>query len=73
MTSLPSIFGLLFEILVEVVNLIFVGHLNDPEAMGGVGLANMLINVVCFATGMGLNGAIDTLVSQAYGSKQYYL
>ncbi|CAI2363767.1 unnamed protein product [Moneuplotes crassus] len=72
-TSIPSIAGLLFEFLVQVVNLIFVGNLNNPAALGGVGLANMLLNVVCFSIGMGLNGAIDTLVSQAYGNHKYYL
>ncbi|CAI2385954.1 unnamed protein product [Moneuplotes crassus] len=72
-TSIPPIAGLLFELLVQVVNLIFVGNLNNPAALGGVGLANMLLNVVCFSIGMGLNGAIDTLVSQAYGNHKYYL
>ena len=71
--SVPSIAGLVFQMLVEVVNLVVVGHLNDPVALGGVGLGNLLINVVCFSIGMGLNGALDTLVSQAYGDKQLYL
>lgn len=72
-TSVPSIIGFIFQILVEVVNLIFVGHLDDPIALSGVGLGNMFINVVCFSIGIGLNGAIDTLASQAYGAKEYYL
>lgn len=72
-TSLPSIGGFLFEFLVEVVNLIFVGNLNNPAALGGVGLANMLLNVVCFSIGMGMNGALDTFVPQAFGDQQYYL
>lgn len=71
--SIPSIIGLVFQILVEVMNLIFVGQTGDAVALGAVGLGNMLFNVVCFSIGMGLNGAIDTLCSQAYGKKQYYL
>ena len=71
--SIPSILGLVFQMLVEVVNLVFVGHLNDPVALGGVGLGNLLINVICFTIGMGLNGALDTLVSQAHGDRQSYL
>ena len=59
--------------LVEIVNLIVIGHLNDPIALGAVGLGNMLINVICFSIAFGLNGAIDTLVSQSYGDKEYYL
>lgn len=39
--SIPSIIGSVFEMFVEVINLIFVGHLNDPAALAGVGLGNM--------------------------------
>lgn len=71
--SLPSALGLIFEMLVEVINMMFIGHLNDPVALGAVGLGNMLVNMVCFSIGVGINGAVDTLVSQAYGDKEYYL
>ena len=49
------------------------GHLNDPGAMAAYGLGKMVTNVVCQAIAIGMNGAIDTLVSQAFGSKHYYL
>lgn len=71
--SIPSALGLIFEMLVEVINMMFIGHLNDPVALGAVGLGNMLVNMVCFSIGTGINGAVDTLVSQAYGDKEYYL
>lgn len=31
------------------------------------------MNMVCFSIALGMNGALDTLISQAYGNKQYYL
>ena len=34
-------------------------------------MGNMLINVLCFAVVQGLNGALETLVSQSYGAKKY--
>ena len=34
-------------------------------------MANMLINVLCFAVTQGLNGALETLVSQAFGSNHF--
>ena len=34
-------------------------------------MGNMLINVLVFAIIEGLNGALDSLVSQAYGAKKY--
>lgn len=36
-------------------------------------MGNMLINVLCFAVIWGLNGALETLVSQANGFKKYRL
>lgn len=41
--------GLLFLMLIEVVNLIFAGHINDSSVVKGVGLGNTLINVSCFS------------------------
>jgi MATE family multidrug resistance protein len=35
--------------------------------MAGVGLGNMLINVLCFAIAQGMNGALETFCSQAFG------
>ena len=71
--SIPSTLGLSCESLVYAINLVFIGHLEDRVALAGVGLGNMMIIITCFSVGIGLNGAIDTLVSQAYGNKQYYL
>ena len=66
-TSIPAIFGQLFEMFVEIANMFFVGHLNDSVALASVGLGNMVINVTSYSIGIGLNSALDTLVTQAYG------
>lgn len=34
-------------------------------------MGNMLINVICFAITYGLNGALETLISQSYGYGMY--
>ncbi len=52
----------------ENVNLIFIGHLNNKNMMAGVGMGNMVQNVLGLSIVMGFGGALDTLVSQAYGS-----
>jgi MATE family multidrug resistance protein len=41
--------------------------------MAGVGMGNMLINVMGMAVIFGFNGAIETLVSQAYGFGKFKL
>ena len=33
-------------------------------------MGNMLINVLAFATMQGMNGALETLISQAYGASK---
>ena len=38
-----------------------------------VGLGAMIMNVFCLSIGMGLNNALDTLVSQAFGNGQFEL
>jgi Na+-driven multidrug efflux pump len=44
--SVPCIIGLVFELSVEVVNMIYIGQTGDEDALGGVGLGNMLVNIV---------------------------
>jgi Na+-driven multidrug efflux pump len=41
--------------------------------LAGAGLGNMMINCLWISVYLGLNGALETLVSQAYGGKNYYL
>jgi Na+-driven multidrug efflux pump len=35
------------ELLIEVLNFYFVGHLNSSAKLAGVGLATMYINILC--------------------------
>ena len=52
----------------ENVNLIFIGKLNNPAMLAGVGMGNMFINMIGLTPAWGLHCALDTLVSQDYGS-----
>ena len=57
--------------LSEVVNLLFIGQLNDPNILAGVGMGNCIQNMCGYSIVVGLNGALETLVSQAYGAKDF--
>jgi MATE family multidrug resistance protein len=57
--------------LSEVVNLLFIGQMNDPNILAGVGMGNCIQNMCGYSVVVGLNGALETLVSQAYGAKNY--
>jgi MATE family multidrug resistance protein len=67
----PPIISMLIYLLVQLVNTYFVGNKNEPELLAGVGMGNMLINISCFAVMQGLSGALETLVSQSFGMKEY--
>lgn len=71
--SLFSIFAILCEFSITTINAIFLGRYNDAGLLAGLGLALFTINVLYFSPAICFNGSIDTLVSQAFGDKEYYL
>jgi len=54
-------------VIQEQINVIFIGNLSDPAKLAGIGLGNMVLNLVPYALLIGVNTALETLVSQAYG------
>ena len=61
--SAGPIISMFFYMFVQLINTYYIGHSNDPALIAGVGMGNMLINVLAFATMQGLNGALETLIS----------
>ena len=53
--------------MVQLLNVLYVGQVSST-LLAGVGLGNMLLNVLVFALTMGLNGTVETFVSWSYGS-----
>jgi len=47
--AIPSVIGMLLYLFVQLSSTYFIGNLNDPVLLAGVGMGNMLINVLCFA------------------------
>ena len=47
--------------------------MEDPTLLAAVGMGNIAINMFGFALFFGLNGSLDTLVSQAYGANDMRL
>ena len=54
-------------------NLIFLGHFGDASMVAGVGLGSVTLNIMCLSMLYGMNGAIETLVAQAFGMKDLTL
>lgn len=57
----------------QFLDLYFIGLSKDVKVIGGVGLGNMLINLFGNQTFIGINGAIETLVPQSVGTKEYFM
>lgn len=60
---IPTVLCGLLTMTQEVVNLAFVGQLDDAAMLAGVGMGNTIINMVGLSSILGLNLALETLVS----------
>ena len=65
--AIPAVTSQLVIILVEAISMIFIGQLNDTDAIAGVGLAIIYVNATTTSVLMGLNGAVSVLGAVAFG------
>lgn len=61
--SFPAMISMVFNMLIELINTVFVGHLNDPYKLAGVGIGNMTVNIIAMSIIYGLNSALETFIS----------
>ena len=66
--SVPAIIAVFCTILLETINVLFVGHLNNTAMVAGVGLGNIFVNMFCQAVILGMNNTICIFVSQSVGA-----
>ena len=61
--------------MVMMVNLVFAGNFEEKSAekLAAIGLGNMLLGMLCRHFMLGINCAIETLSSQAFGQRQLQL
>ena len=57
----------------DTLNLMFLGHLGDKNLVAGVGLGGCFCNITGMISIYGMNMAMDTLISQAFGAGNYEL
>jgi MATE family multidrug resistance protein len=63
----PTAFSAFIIMSQEMINLWFVGMLNNSAMIAGVGTGNVIINMLGNSIIFGMNGAMNTFVSQSYG------
>ena len=61
--AFPIIIQCNFIYLIVVLNTIFAGKFNDAAKLAGVGLGTTINHIMCLSVLMGMNGALETLVS----------
>ena len=66
--AIPASICSFFNILLETINLIFIGHLNDPIKLAGIGMGNSILVICGMGPMYGINSALESLVSWAKGS-----
>ena len=70
---LPMMCNNVLTLLNEFSNTLFLGHSGSDAELAAVGLGNMMQNCCAVTLGIGLTGALDTFVNQAYGAGQHAL
>ncbi|KAJ4808160.1 Protein DETOXIFICATION [Rhynchospora pubera] len=68
----PIIAGNLLQNLIQMISVMFVGHLGELS-LSGASMATSFAGVTGYSLMMGSASAMDTLCGQAYGAKEYYL
>lgn len=61
--ALPAMATMVFAVLIDLINMIFIGKTDDAAKIAGIGLGNMYVNIVCQSIILGLNGGVSTLAS----------
>uniref|UniRef100_A0A7S4UAN9 Multidrug and toxic compound extrusion protein n=1 Tax=Alexandrium monilatum TaxID=311494 RepID=A0A7S4UAN9_9DINO len=69
----PSVLSGVVAQAAGLTTVFFVSSFDDPYLLGSVGLGAMAQNVFGFSLGLGLNSALDTLISQSHGAGEHDL
>jgi Na+-driven multidrug efflux pump len=60
---IPTFASFFFTILIETINMSFVGHLGDPYLISGVALGTLYLYTFGLTVVQGFNSVVSTLVS----------
>ncbi|KAL6592651.1 hypothetical protein ACP70R_049326 [Stipagrostis hirtigluma subsp. patula] len=68
----PLIAGSLLQSLIQMISVMFVGHLGELP-LAGASMASSFAAVTGFSLLLGMASALDTLCGQAFGARQFHL
>ena len=71
--SVPASLSYVSQMLVEIINVVFIGHLGDKNLVAALGMGNLWINICGVSILHGLNSGVATFVSQSIGQNNLKL
>ena len=66
--AVPTMISCFFMQLIYTINTMYAGRLGDAHKIAGLGLGTSFLECVTLCTLIGMNGAVETLVSHAFGA-----
>ena len=70
---IPIYFSVMLDEITSSISIAFIGHLNNPNELAAIGISETFVLLLFIYPVVWNIGALDTLVSTSFGSKQYYL
>jgi len=64
---------MIFHPAYHICNSIILGQSDDPKLLAALGVGGLTISIFLLSIGISFCGALDTLIPQAYGQKDYRL
>ncbi|CDW84612.1 na+-driven multidrug efflux pump [Stylonychia lemnae] len=71
--AIYPIIGMVFHPAYHICNSIILGHDEDPRLLASLGLGGLTISIFLLSVGISFCGSLDTLISQAFGQKDFRL
>ena len=71
--AIPATLGSFVMYIIPAINIAFIGHLDDPVKLAGTGIGALIFSMVSLGPFFGMNGALETLVSQTAGGRNIHL
>jgi len=65
------IIGMMFHPMYQLINVAYVGSMNDATILAGLGLGSLTTGIMLLATGVGFMLVMRTLIAQAHGAGEY--
>ncbi len=71
--SFPQIVCVFIAQFLSAINTSVIGHVGTADHVAGAGISVMTLQLTAFVVSLGLNNALNSMISQASGSGEYQI